>query len=103
MGHQKWRLILFWPTSSAEPRRISEVAVGTEIRTERWHSMPGARVKFSWNPPEKNKLGLKQFEIDLAPKRINPHHSNAKIVAKAKFFAVAAAFDDVFLFVIVVV
>src|ERR671919_114657 len=55
LSHKSWlgmglRVHRLLPTRSAEPRRISKVAGGTEIRTERWHSMTGAQVKFSWNP-----------------------------------------------------
>jgi len=42
-----------------------------------------------------------EFEIDLAAKRVDARDFHSHVVAEAKF--VAAAFDEVFLFVIVVV
>ena len=47
--------------------------------------------------------GLNQLEIDLSPKRVDACDSNAHVVAEAELAAVTAAFDDVFLFVVVVV
>jgi len=47
--------------------------------------------------------GLNQLEIDLSPKRVDPHDLHPHVVAEAELLAVAAAFDEVFFFVVVVV
>jgi len=51
------------------------------------------------NPP----VAWQPFEIDLATKRVDAHDSYAHIVAEAEFFAVAAPFDHVFFFVVVII
>jgi hypothetical protein len=53
-------------------------------------------------PPGFSGKLSKECEIDLAAERVDARDSNAHVVAQAELAAVAAAFDDVFFFVIVV-
>ena len=54
-------------------------------------------------PPGSWENLSEQCEIDLAAKRVDARDSNAHVVAQAELAAVAAAFDEVFFLVVVVV